>query len=356
MLTLMKRERAPRYILLVIVNFALSVLVTRLYLFWMEYPIIGRGNWHLAHVLWGGLLLSLGSLFLLVYSNARNYYISAILVGLGMGLFFDEIGKFVTINNDYFWQAAAPLIYGILLLIFLFYVYLKRSKPKNATELFYTVLDDCKEILDDDFDPLEQKDVILKLKTIQKTATSPELKRFAKQLLRYIEPLQSRPKQLSWYYQFILSLRRTLKRLRSIHVWLFRTILVLLTIRSATAIWHLTLAWIYVVNWQDLRPWVLTQYEARVALVHRFDLEMLIAQTLAEGVVGILICIGLWKRFMRHGSGLRWLRVGLLFSLATVDLVSLYFQQFSHAMSLLLDIFIISFIDFYGRVYDEGKL
>ena len=39
--------------------------------------------------------------------------VMAILTGAGTGLFIDEVGKFITASNDYFYPLAAPLIYGL---------------------------------------------------------------------------------------------------------------------------------------------------------------------------------------------------------------------------------------------------
>jgi hypothetical protein len=49
-----------------------------------------------------------------------------------MGLFIDEVGKFMTQTNDYFFPAAAPIIYGFLLLTVLLYLQVaKRANPNK---------------------------------------------------------------------------------------------------------------------------------------------------------------------------------------------------------------------------------
>jgi hypothetical protein len=56
---------------------------------------------------------------------------SAILTGAGTGLFIDEVGKFITASNDYFYPLAAPLIYGLLLVLVLLFVVVRR-RPDAA--------------------------------------------------------------------------------------------------------------------------------------------------------------------------------------------------------------------------------
>jgi hypothetical protein len=129
-LRLVRREGADRYMLMALVSFALSVSVTRLFLSVTGYPKIASGNLHIAHVLWGGLLLFIAALLPLVAANRLVYTYAAVFAGLGIGLFIDEVGKFITNNNDYFFPAAAPIVYIFFLLTLLLFVWL-RSEPRH---------------------------------------------------------------------------------------------------------------------------------------------------------------------------------------------------------------------------------
>ena len=125
------REGAERYLLLTIVAFVVAVVGTRWYLQATGYPQVGGGELHIAHMLWGGLLLVVAALLPLVLAAGWALTASAILAGAGTGLFIDEVGKFITASNDYFYPLAAPLIYGLLLALVLLFVVVRR-RPDSA--------------------------------------------------------------------------------------------------------------------------------------------------------------------------------------------------------------------------------
>jgi len=83
-------------VLLSLVAFAITVIATRVYLELAGYPQLGNSVLHIAHALWGGLLLFAAVLLPLAFANRWVLQASALLGGMGIGLFIDEVGKFIT--------------------------------------------------------------------------------------------------------------------------------------------------------------------------------------------------------------------------------------------------------------------
>lgn len=126
------RRGADRHVLLMILAFVASVVGTRLYLDAAGYPQIGGGDIHVAHVLWGGLLLILAAVLVLILDGERALAVGSLLAGAGTGLFIDEVGKFITASNDYFYPLAAPLIYGLVLTLVLVLLALRRRPDAGS--------------------------------------------------------------------------------------------------------------------------------------------------------------------------------------------------------------------------------
>jgi hypothetical protein len=89
-----------------------TVLVVRAALAITGYPQVGGGGLHIAHVLWGGLLMAVAIVGLLIVPGSRSALVAAFLGGIGFGLFIDEVGKFLTKDVDYFFKPAVAIIYA----------------------------------------------------------------------------------------------------------------------------------------------------------------------------------------------------------------------------------------------------
>ena len=104
---------------LLIVSSVATVVAVRIGLQISGYPRIAGGSLHIAHLLWGGLLMLASALVLLTYLSRPMMRLGAVLAGVGFGLFIDELGKFITAENDYFFRPALSLIYICFALLFL---------------------------------------------------------------------------------------------------------------------------------------------------------------------------------------------------------------------------------------------
>lgn len=134
-----------------------SILLIRSYLFVTGFPQIGTGDFHVAHMLVGGFFMLISIYLLITYMGKLIYYIAAILGGIGFGTFIDELGKFITRDNNYFYQPTVALIYAIFILIYLLSRFSFKISKYSSQEYLINSIEILKEAVLLNFDTDEKR-------------------------------------------------------------------------------------------------------------------------------------------------------------------------------------------------------
>ena len=134
-----------------------TILIIRTQLWLTNYPQLGGGNIHIAHLLWGGLFMLIAIWFSLIWVNRWSRNVAAVLGGIGFGFFIDELGKFITEDNDYFFKPAAPIIYLVFIALFLVIRHLSGRIRVGPRMALANVLDLLPATVTGEFGPREKQ-------------------------------------------------------------------------------------------------------------------------------------------------------------------------------------------------------
>lgn len=105
-----------------------TIIVIRVILELMGYPKLGSGGLHIAHVLYGGLMMIGALILVFAFLNMAVSWFAAFVGGVGFGFFIDEVGKFVTNDVDYFFAPAFSVMYVVFVVLFLVAYAIKRGR------------------------------------------------------------------------------------------------------------------------------------------------------------------------------------------------------------------------------------
>ncbi|MDZ7333245.1 MAG: hypothetical protein ONB13_08460 [candidate division KSB1 bacterium] len=186
-----------------------SILIIRLYLELTNYPKLGGESLHIAHMLWGGLLMLVAIIILLSYLSKAWQLWAAIIGGIGFGTFIDEVGKFVTHDNDYFYKPAVALMYITFILIVLGIRAIHKKREYSQQEYIMNALREMEELV---LHGLDEREKLRIQSYLKKCQTNEPLVSALKNLLNEIAVVPEKPQGFilrlkqsarSYYYKIV---------------------------------------------------------------------------------------------------------------------------------------------------------
>jgi hypothetical protein len=145
---------------LFLVATVVSITVTRLYLQLTGFPQIGGSSGlHVAHVLFGGVFMLVASVMFMLLLGRSSRWLATLLAGIGFGLFIDEVGKFLTQDNNYFFKPAAAVMYLFIVLVYVVGAYLVRRRALSDRELVVNALKMLQEMAAENLDTYEASEL-----------------------------------------------------------------------------------------------------------------------------------------------------------------------------------------------------
>lgn len=190
---------ATAYVVVFGVVTAATIAITRAYLALTGYPQVGGAVFHLAHALWGGLLLTITTVLLLIVANPWAKWVASVLGGVGAALFVDEVGKFITQKNDYFFPLAATIVYIFLLLLAALAAWLRRITRSTPRAHLYAALEAAPKIVDGALTEAEKDHLDQEIAAVRASTTDPRLLRLADGVAVMLSTVEvTRPDSAIW--------------------------------------------------------------------------------------------------------------------------------------------------------------
>jgi hypothetical protein len=326
-----RRDQAEDYLLTSLVAFAATVILTREFLQLAGFPQIGNSVLHIAHALWGGLLLFVAVLFPLAFANRWAFQASALLSGLGIGLFIDEVGKFITQANDYFFPPALSLVYAFFLLMVVVYLQFRRPRQEDPRKAMYHALEGLIDVLDGDLDAEEAAQIENRLSIAMKS-DQEEVVSLATAIRDSIR-MRKFPEAKPGYWRRLVARIGAIGRGvgRNTHRNIISMILIL---------WVIVVAGFIAVLVLDI--------STLDSQVEQWRNPLLIIQAL----VGVLMIAALIQWLTRkEGRGLQFAIYGFLLSLVALQTLYFYLSQFSALSATLVQVAFLQILFAYRRWY-----
>ena len=189
---------------LFLVATVVTITVTRLYLQLTGFPQIGGASGlHVAHVLFGGVFMLAATVMFMLLLGRSSRWVATLFAGVGFGLFIDEVGKFLTQDNNYFFKPAAAVMYLFVVLVYVVGAYLVRRRALSDRELVVNALRMMQEMAADNLDAYEASE----MRRMLDAADPAEPLRDP--LVRVLGEVTREPLAIGWVNRVYVTVRRS---------------------------------------------------------------------------------------------------------------------------------------------------
>lgn len=325
-----RRLDAGAYMELFLVSAITSVLAIRLFLELAGYPQVGGGGLHIAHMLWGGLLMLFSIMLLLCCLGRASERLAAVLGGIGFGTFIDEVGKFITSDNDYFFRPAIALIYILFVALFFFVRSIQSRQNFTEQEYLLNALRLIEEIAVRDLDERERRNAHLYL---QRSGSENLLTKTLEGVLRNVSVIPARRVSLIEKIKNIVA--GFYRRVARLWWFPFAIIAFFLGQLGIKLLYSFILVFIIGLGWNEI-------LDAGIArrIVERFrHLSFIDGVEIGFSLLsGAFVLWGILRMRRSRITAFEWFARSILISILITQVFAFYKEQFSALFGLLLNI------------------
>lgn len=290
-----------------------SIILIRFFLEFTGYPQLGGGNLHIAHMLWGGIFMTIALLAPVFYLNHSALTFSSIVGGVGFGFFIDELGKFITSDNNYLYESAFSLMYVCFILLYLIFRFIIRNPENSPEEKLMNSLELLKEAVEHRMDSQEKKQALKLLEGFR--ADDPFRIAFTTILnhtaAHHPEPIGSLRRQIKEFYAHLVKTS-----------WFI----------AAIIIFFITKSILFVIALFHLFPYLLTKPHLSIAEG---------AELVSGIVIGVLVTAGILMIRRSRLVGYQLFQRSLLISIFFTQFFLFYFDQLSAVFGLGINLLIL---------------
>ena len=286
-----------------------TILIVRAALALTGWPQLGGGKIHFAHLLWGGLGMLIGIILFMAFQGRMWRFLATLACGIGFGLFIDELGKFITSDNDYFFKPVVALIYLIFVGLFFLFHWLGTVRNLTQQVALVNAFDYAKEAVLRNMDAGERDEALYLLS--HSDQHDPMVIALTQSLRTYTDLVKPLPSPVTRVKEWLA--RRYSRLLRS---RLFKGIMV---------------GWFLVISMADLLAFIpaLTGDNTTLSFAS-------VGLALSGALSGALVVIGVFRWRRSRITAYRWFERGVLVAIFIGCFFSFYENQFGGLWSLVL--------------------